>query len=89
MIIEDPFSEASMSFEKRPPLRLHGKALHTLYRNVFERDGWRCVDCGSYQLDRAPHHILPKGRGGSDTMENLDSLCLVCHAARHGVKQIV
>jgi 5-methylcytosine-specific restriction endonuclease McrA len=49
-----------------------------LRRAVFERDGGRCVECGSnfaLQYD----HILAVARGGATTVENLQILCADCN----------
>jgi hypothetical protein len=48
---------------------------------VFERDGQKCVRCGSddsLQVD----HILPQSCGGPHVMENLRTLCRSCNAGR-------
>jgi 5-methylcytosine-specific restriction endonuclease McrA len=49
-----------------------------LRRTVFERDGGRCVECGSafnIQYD----HILPVAHGGATTLQNLQILCAECN----------
>lgn len=79
----------SKQYPKNPPIRLKGKKLYALYQQVFERDNYTCQECGSMYLDKAPHHILPKGRGGGDTAENLITLCVRCHARRHGNNYIM
>lgn len=46
---------------------------------VLERDGYCCVKCGNtYALHI--HHINPRREGGSDELNNLETLCLGCHA---------
>lgn len=48
---------------------------------VLERDGYKCVRCGSedgLQID----HILPQSCGGPHIAENLRSMCRSCNAAR-------
>lgn len=48
---------------------------------MFERDGHRCARCGSTKrlgLD----HIEPVSKGGPDTLENLQVLCLSCNSAK-------
>ena len=50
-------------------------------RAVIERDGLRCVQCGSaaeLQLD----HILPVALGGATSVENLQVLCRDCNRAK-------
>ncbi len=45
---------------------------------VFERDGGKCVECGS-SFDIQYDHILPFARGGATTFENLQILCGDCN----------
>jgi len=49
-----------------------------LRRVVFERDGGRCVECGS-TFDLQYDHILPVALGGATTVENLQILCADCN----------
>lgn len=45
-----------------------------LRREVYERDQWRCVRCGD-GADLVIDHRLPHSKGGSTTLENLQTLC--------------
>ena len=45
---------------------------------VFERDGGKCVECGS-SFDIQYDHILPFAHGGATTVENLQILCADCN----------
>ena len=46
-----------------------------------------CEKCGRYRpFGLAPHHIIPRSHGGPNTMENLISLCQICHDAIRGIK---
>lgn len=54
----------------------------TWLRNfVMERDGHRCVECGSTE-NLSLDHIKPWSRGGADTESNLRVLCLPCNCKR-------
>jgi HNH endonuclease len=75
-----------MMFPKTPPVRLKGKALEALRRACFERDQYRCSECdkfvtwdGYYVEKGHMAHIVSRGRGGSDELSNVSTLCLKCH----------
>lgn len=46
---------------------------------ALERDGYRCVRCGSTEAI-AVHHKIARRHGGTDDLDNLETLCLTCHA---------
>lgn len=47
---------------------------------VWERDGHRCVNCGSiYAFPEA--HYIPRSRGGLGIEQNIVTLCRLCHDA--------
>jgi 5-methylcytosine-specific restriction endonuclease McrA len=48
---------------------------------VFERDGGRCVECGS-RFDIQYDHVIPVALGGASTAENLQILCAPCNQAK-------
>lgn len=50
---------------------------------VFERDGGRCVECGS-AFDIQYDHVIPLALGGANTVENLQILCAPCNQAKGG-----
>lgn len=71
---------------------LFGDDLTQLRRAVFERDKYTCwgdiedgLRCGkTVTWDTGHlHHIIPRGRGGSDEMSNTVTLCPDCHAKLH------
>lgn len=50
-------------------------------RVVFERDGGRCVECGS-RFDLQYDHVIPVALGGADTVANLQLLCAPCNQGK-------
>jgi 5-methylcytosine-specific restriction endonuclease McrA len=48
---------------------------------VFERDGGRCVQCGS-RFDLQYDHVIPVVLGGASTAENLQILCAPCNQSK-------
>lgn len=46
--------------------------------NIFRRDGFRCVYCGSLH-DLTLDHVIPRSQGGRDTWENLVTACNRCN----------
>ena len=67
---------------KQPRLRLEPKAYQELKRKVLERDGWKCQSCGQ-ATELQVHHITRRSGLGDDSLENLISLCVVCHRQAH------
>jgi 5-methylcytosine-specific restriction endonuclease McrA len=47
-------------------------------RKVFTRDSWRCARCG-IETVLTLDHIIPKSKGGSDKLNNLQALCFECN----------
>ena len=70
---------------KRPRLKLSPACYRRLWRQVLERDGWRCQNCGSL-TDLQVHHTRPRSKLGDDAAVNLITLCAGCHHEVHGWK---
>jgi len=52
-----------------------------LRRAVFERDGGRCVECGS-RFELQYDHVIPLALGGASTLANLQILCAPCNVRK-------
>lgn len=52
-------------------------------QEIFERDGWRCVKCGSNRICDIPHHIRYKSQGGTGEKRNGATVCMACHDWAH------
>jgi HNH endonuclease len=50
-------------------------------RAVFERDGGKCIQCGS-TFDLQYDHVIPVALGGATTLENLQLLCADCNRSK-------
>jgi len=70
---------------KRPLIRLDAKEYRTLCNRVLERDHWRCQNCGSMRRLQI-HHREFRSHRGSDSEENLITLCDACHRRSHGIR---
>ena len=58
--------------------RPKGRVWRRLRGIVLKRDSARCVECGSvYRLQ--VDHIWPLFKGGSNSLDNLRTLCYKCH----------
>lgn len=50
-------------------------------REVMERDGFACLECGAVE-DLSLDHIVPHSHGGPETVENLRVLCRPCNSRK-------
>ena len=53
-------------------------------RSVFERDDWRCVDCGAAGRLECDHVVSLHSAPGQDPYDvaGLQTLCTACHLAK-------
>ena len=56
-----------------------------LRHKVFQRDGYRCRECGATNKETTLHvdHIKPVSKGGTNDLNNLQTLCEKCNLAKH------
>ncbi len=66
----------------------HGEAegFYNVKSAVLNRDSYTCQICGAKYTRLEVHHILFKSNGGSDSMDNLVTLCHDCHGKVHSGK---
>lgn len=53
-----------------------------LRREILERDGWRCVQCGRAGRLEVDHAIPLHKQGDPWAKSNLQTLCRSCHLAK-------
>jgi len=55
-------------------------------RNIFARDGNRCMYCGRRfpTSELSLDHVMPRSRGGGATWENIVCACLKCNVKKGG-----
>lgn len=64
----------------------------SLRKRVLAKDNHKCKICGVKDWDKIPsilhiHHIVEVKNGGTNDMENLETLCFVCHLeVKHGFR---
>ena len=56
-----------------------------LRHEVFKRDGYRCRECGASKDETSLEidHIVPVARGGTNDINNLQTLCRECNRMKH------
>lgn len=55
-----------------------------LRHEVFKRDGYKCIECGATNKEKILHadHIIPVSQGGTDELNNLQTMCEDCNLAK-------
>ena len=52
------------------------------------RDGCKCQECGNSNVALEVHHIKPKRLNGSNTLDNMITLCHKCHQQTEGKEEL-
>jgi RNA-directed DNA polymerase len=83
--IDTEYTITRIEEEAHSPLRetaWQGGSRHAewdeLRRQILQRDGYTCQRCNSTSKLEA-HHVKPRHKGGTDSLENLITLCEDCH----------
>lgn len=48
---------------------------------IFERDFYRCINCGTHK-SLSIDHIVPVSKGGGNEIKNLQTLCATCNSSK-------
>lgn len=86
------FIKASVTPDSRGMSRSYPSDWDKRRRNVYKRDNYTCQNCGakggaSGSAELHAHHIVPKGKGGTDKLTNLKTVCKPCHDSIHGSRK--
>ena len=74
------FNRPSVIRLKRFIFRPYRK-VHLSRSNIFIRDGYKCIYCGS-EDNLTIDHVIPKSRGGNNTWKNMVSCCGRCNVTK-------
>ena len=55
---------------------------------IILRDGCKCMECGKANCRLEVHHIKPRRLNGSNTIDNLITLCKKCHQKTEGKEEL-
>jgi 5-methylcytosine-specific restriction endonuclease McrA len=72
----------SSTGQKMPRLRLDPESYKTLRQQILRRDSWRCQSCGMMS-NLEVHHKEYRSHSGTDSGENLITLCNASHTVAH------
>jgi len=76
---EDEFIENDEDFIVTPKRREH--LSQSVKDKVWNRDGGKCVECGSNEKLEFDH-IIPHSKGGANTYRNIQLLCEPCNRSK-------
>jgi hypothetical protein len=82
----DELSEESVELAQLPELESYTFIRAGIWWSVLARDNWTCCSCGRSSKEEGiileVDHILPRSKGGSDDMDNLQTLCKKCNIGK-------
>ena len=77
-------------FRKKKKTRQRTHIPRGLRHEVFKRDNYTCQECGATKKDGAKlhiDHIIPVSQGGTDELDNLQTLCDKCNLNKSNLIQ--
>jgi hypothetical protein len=80
---------AKPSHKRLKPTRKNFNTFSTqTIKEIFERDHWRCVRCGTASnLESVPHHVEYRSAMGGGSKRNGITVCRYCHDWFHASKK--
>ncbi|MDD5551387.1 MAG: HNH endonuclease [Candidatus Omnitrophica bacterium] len=67
--------------------KYHGKNWRIIRKQVLERDNYTCQRCKDTPKLLIAHHKKPYRLGGSDLLDNLITLCKICHCKEEKISR--
>ena len=67
---------------KAARFRLEPFSYEALRQQILRRDAWKCQSCGTMS-NLEVHHKQFRSHSGSDSEQNLITLCAACHSRVH------
>lgn len=76
-----PFKRYAESWYRKDGSEYGSGLSSSLVKFVLQRDGFICKNCGKFPANQVDH-ITPKFLNGSDSLDNLQTLCDTCHGKK-------
>lgn len=81
--------ESQLNKKRLKPRRgVAGKFSVKTIKSIIERDGGRCVRCGSHYIESVPHHVIFRSALGKGTVDNGVCICRPCHDLAHSNRDV-
>ena len=81
-VLTDGYKSYSWQYQKSNRLD------ENIRKATILRDGGKCMECGKSNCRLEVHHIKPRRRNGSNTLDNLITLCESCHQKTEGQEEL-
>ncbi len=82
---EEVVAESDTELDTIPELESYKFIRAGTWWSVLARDNWTCCSCGRTPADGVSlevDHILPRSKGGTDNIDNLQTLCKKCNIGK-------